>query len=212
MLKRNCVGVKATLLGPMAWHSLSVPGGTASLKDALGDRAVCYAIASALGWMRAGGALPTAEQTLQDLREMPFRCSMLMAEEAKLLPPRARKLNADAEGPVHKSLQGVMDSGNVKAFHSIQEIAPGSVYSGALFGEDPFALAGASRLVLTMGLNRRGMVLLEPMEEPETVRLNPHTATVFGRSLPGEVYWTRTMRATPEMGVEAALGEVSQWV
>lgn len=212
MIKENWIGVRATLLGPLAWHSLMVPGGSASLKDALGDRALCYALASGLGWMPAGGALPTKERTLEDLREMPFRCSMLMAERAKLARPRARRLNADAEGPVHKSLQGVMDSGNIKAFHSIQAIEQGSTYHGAIFGEDPFGIAGVNRLVVTMGLNRNGMVLLEKTDVPESIRLNPDTARIFGRDLDGDVYWTRTMRATREMGIKEAFGEVREWV
>ena len=64
MSRPSVTCVKATALTPFHYHSLAVPSGTATLAQYLTDRAVSYALASAMGALCPSPALPVKDYSL----------------------------------------------------------------------------------------------------------------------------------------------------
>lgn len=215
------IGVRATLLTPMAYHGLMVQGGSATVADVLSDTALVFALAGTLGWLPAGPALPVEADYGRDLRAAPFRASLLTpavdAPAPVLMPPQACKLNIDIECGRPARLAGVVGSGNVKDYFSIQAVAPGAVYEGCLVAQaNPFdaaiRAAGRRQLVVRMGLGRQGIVRLEEIPPPEHVRLNAHTGALFSREVGCERYYLHTLQASARMTSDAAQAELAAWI
>ncbi|SDY33698.1 hypothetical protein SAMN05421644_15110 [Allochromatium warmingii] len=204
------VGLRATTLTPFAYHSLAVKGGTATLPELISDNALCFGLAAVLGHVRAWSALP-AKDYQRDLRAMPWRSSVLMADEPRLLPPLARRLNLEEEGGFPKKLRDVANKGNLKQFWTTQEVPPASVFRGALFGIDPFAETGLDAFVIRVGLHRNGMVKLERDDQIRTVRLNAWTAMLFERTLSVQRFLIYPLQLTASMPLDEAAQEVAQW-
>lgn len=80
------VGVRAETLTPFAYHSLAVQGGTATLPELIGDMALTFGLASALGYIRNRVALP-AKDYRRDLAALPWRASVLVTAAPRLLLP-----------------------------------------------------------------------------------------------------------------------------
>ena len=179
----DAVGITAETLTPFAYHSLMVQSGTATLPELIGDRAVAFGLAATLGMMVARVALPERDYR-RDLSAMPYRTSVFVTDEPKLLPPLVRRLNVDAEAGLKEKVDNVTRKGNLKSFFMTQEVPPGQVFRGAIFGYDPFAITGQRELVIRVGLHRAGMVRLRPAPEVDTICLNAATAALFGRELP----------------------------
>lgn len=216
-------GVKATVLSPFYYHSLAVPSGTASLPDFLTDRSMSFAVSAALGALSASPALPHKDYAAH-LRALPVLASVFETKRPALLPPLCKRLNLDGEGGLQKAVQDATSTGNLKTYFFIQEIAPGVVYEGALFGADPFALASRAedrpvrQLVLRTGRHLAGMLLLEPAKEVRRVRLNAHTAMTFGMDLPAEgpefgveIYALHDLQPTRPVDLAKAAGVVERW-
>lgn len=204
------VGLRATTLTPFSYHSLAVQGGTATLPELISDNALCFGLAAALGYVRAWAALPEKDYR-RDLRAMPWRASVLIADEPRLLPPLARRLNLEEEGGFPKKLRDVANKGNLKQFWTIQEVPPASVFRGALFGIDPFAETGRDTLVIRVGLHRNGMVKLERDNQIGAVRLNAWTAMLFERALSVQRFLIYPLQLTAPMPLADAAKEVAQW-
>lgn len=204
------VGLRATTLTPFAYHSLAVQGGTATLPELIGDNALCFGLATTLGYVRAWGALPPKDYQ-RDLLAMPWRASVLMADAPRLLPPLARRLNLEEEGGFPKKLRDVANKGNLKQFWTTQEVPAEAVFRGALFGLDPFAETGQDSLVIRVGLHRNGMVKLERDDTIESVRLNAWTAMQFGRALAVQRFLIYPLQLTAPLSLAAAAVEVGQW-
>jgi hypothetical protein len=204
------VGLHAETLTPFAYHSLAVQGGTATLPELIGDNALAFGLATALGYARAAVALPNKDYR-RDLLAMPWRASVLTADDPRLLPPLARRLNLEEECGLPKKLQDAVAKGNMKQFWTIQEVPPGQKFRGALFGLDPFAETGRETLVIRIGLHRNGMLRLQRAADSAPVRLNAATAALFGRELPVERFLLYGLQLTPWMPPAEAAGEVAQW-
>jgi hypothetical protein len=204
------IGLRAETLTPFAYHSLAVQGGTATLPELIGDNALAFGLATTLGYAGASVALPSKDYR-RDLLAMPWRTSVLSADAPRLLPPIARRLNLEEEGGFQKKLQDVVYKGNLKQFWTIQEVPPGQVFRGALFGFDPFAEAGRETLVIRIGLHRNGLLRLQRAPDITSVRLNAATATLFGRELPVERFLLYGLQLTPHMSTADAAEEVAQW-
>jgi hypothetical protein len=207
---RTVVGLRAETLSPFAYHSLAVQGGTATLPELIGDNALAFGLASALGYIRARGALPEKDYR-RDLRAMPWRASVLIADEPRLLPPLARRLNLDEEGGYRKKLRDVTYKGNLKQYWTTQEVPPGAVFRGAVFGVDPFEATEQDTVAIRIGLHRNGMVKLTRDPELERVRLNAATAALFKRELPVERFLLYGLQLTAPMSLAEASEEVGQW-
>lgn len=207
---KSWVGLHAETLTPFAYHSLAVQGGTATLPELIGDNALAFGLATTLGYARASVALPSKDYR-RDLLAMPWRASVLTTDDPRLLPPLARRLNLEEEGGFPKKLQDVVAKGNMKQFWTIQEVPPGQVFRGALFGFDPFAEAGRETLVIRIGLHRNGMLKLRRVTDPAPVRLNAATAALFGRDLPVERFLLYGLQLTSKMSPAEAAEEVAQW-
>lgn len=203
------VGVEALTLTPFAYHSVMVQAGSATLPELVGDRALAFALAAALGRLSARVALPDKDYKTH-LGAMPWRTSVLTTSEPRLLPPLVRRLNLDAEAGIKAKVASVAKRGNLKDFYTIQEVPPGVRFQGAVFGFDPFAETGREQLVVRIGLHRNGMLLLR-RKEVSSVRLNAATAGLFGCTLPVQRYLLQGLQLTAPMAIDAALAEVSQW-
>lgn len=204
------IGLRGETLTPFAYHSLAVQSGTATLPELIGDQALAFALAGTLGHLDARVALPPKDYR-RDLGAMPWRASVLMTDQPRLLPPLVRRLNLDDEGGFQKKIRDVTYKGNLKQFFLIQEVPPGIVFRGAVFGVDPFALSGQRELVIRIGLHRNGMVRLTRDDGVAEVRLNAATAGLFGRELKVERFLLYGLQLTPRMPLEEAAAEVALW-
>lgn len=207
---KPAIGLRAETLTPFAYHSLAVQGGTATLPELIGDNALAFGLASALGYLWVRGALPEKDYR-RDQLAMPWRTSVLMTDEPRLLPPLVRRLNLEEEGGYQRKLRDVTAKGNLKQFWTIQEVPPGAVFRGAIFGFDPFKETGQTSLVIRIGLHRNGMVKLTRDSGIKRVRLNAATAAVFGQTLPVERFLLYGLQLTPWMSLANAAEEVAQW-
>lgn len=208
-MKSIITGIQAETLTPFAYHSLMVQSGTATLPELVSDHALMFGLAATLGMMRNSVCLPDKDYR-RDLDAMPWRASVLTTDNPRLLPPVARRLNLDEEGGMKQKLYAVTSKGNLKTYFFTQEVPPGVVFNGALFGFDPFAYSGQDELVIRIGLHRSGMLRLR-RSEVQQVRLNAATAALFGRELPVERYLLYGLQLTQTMPVRQALQEVQQW-
>ncbi|RLC07731.1 MAG: hypothetical protein DRI57_25405 [Deltaproteobacteria bacterium] len=189
-----------------------VQSGTATLPELLGDRAVAFGLAAALGMTAARVGLPKKNYR-KHLAAMPYRTSVFTTDTPRLLPPLTRRLNLDAEAGLQKKIQDVAKKGNLKDFFRIQEIPPDQIFKGAVFGLDgfdPFEYAGQEKLIIRVGLHRGGMLLLEKTGE-HSVRLNVSTAALFKRELAMERYYLHGLQLSPLFDMEDAAEEVTQW-
>jgi hypothetical protein len=209
-MSMNALGIKATTLTPFAYHSLMVPSGSATLPELISDSAVAFGLAAALGWLYAGVALP-AKDYRRHWRALPYRASLLTTTQPRLLPPLIRRLNLDAEAGIKKKIQDVAKKGNLKDFYQTQEIPEGQVFTGAIFGFDPFRETGQNALIIRVGLHRAGMLRLEPDTSVREVSLNAGTAALFGRELAVERYCLYGLQRTPVYLLENAAAEVGEW-
>jgi hypothetical protein len=210
----NTIGVTARTLTPFAYHSLMVQSGTATIPELISDRAVAFGLAATLGMTAARVALPQKDYR-SHLTAMPWRTSVFLTANPKLLPPVTRRLNLDAEAGLQAKVASVAKRGNLKDFFHTQEVPPGQEFTGAIFGMenfDPFEFAGEDELVIRIGLHRNGMVVLtKSKEHGAPVRLNASTAALFERELPVNRYCLHSLQLTPWMTPEAAEEEVFQW-
>ena len=208
----DIVPIKATTLTPFNYGHLAIQGGVATLPELIGDRAIAFALCAALGLLRSSSVLP-AKDYKGHLSAMPWRTSVLTTDAPRLLPPIARRSDLGVEGGYPEKVRRATASGNFKEFFSIQEVPVGQEFRGAVFGVDPFALAGAGapRFVVRIGSNRTGMLLVERDGGVSGVRLNAATAALFGRHLPVERYVLAEMQMTHEMPLAEAAAEVTSW-
>jgi hypothetical protein len=204
--------IRATTLTPFNYGHLSVQGGVATIPEIIGDRAVAFALAAALGMMRACVVLP-AKDYRGHLAAMPWRLSVLETKDPRLLPPLARRSDLGVEGGYPDRVRRAAASGNFKEFFSIQEVPAGQDYRGAVFGENPFELVPntSDAIVVRIGSNRTGMLKLERAASIETVRLNAATALLFGRRLRVERYFLHETQLTARMTLDEAASEVGTW-
>ncbi len=212
-MKTIAISLTAQTLTPFSYHSLMVQSGTATLPELISDRAVAFGLAATLGMTAARVGLPKKDYKTH-LSAMPYRTSVFMTDDPRLLPPLTRRLNLDAEGGFQKKIQDVAKKGNLKDYFHIQEIPPYQVFKGILFGMegfDPFAHTGEHELVIRVGLHRNGMVLLKKADDVSAVRLNASTAALFKRELPVERYCLHTLQLSPGLDPETAAEEVSYW-
>lgn len=214
-MKLLTIPMEAETLTPFAYHSLMVQSGTATLPELISDRAVAFGLALALGMAASRAGLP-AKDYPGHLGAMPYRTSVFITDQPKLLPPLARRLNLDAEAGFQKKIQDVAKKGNLKDFFYTQEVPAGQVFRGALFGFDgfnPFTKSGREEIVIRIGLHRGGMVRLRETEQNSVprVRLNAATASLFGRELPVGRYCLYEIQLTPWMDLYSAGEEVNRW-
>ena len=92
----QAIGVRATVLSPFHYHSLAVPSGTATQPEYLTDRQMSFALAGTLGCLSSSPALPRKDYR-GHLAALPFLASVFETRAPRLLPPRACRLNIDAE-------------------------------------------------------------------------------------------------------------------
>lgn len=220
-------GVRATTLTPHHYHSLAVQSGTATQPDFLSDRAMAFAVASAVGALAAHPALPRKDYR-RHMSRLPCLASLFETHAPRLMRPSGRRLNLDAEGGWSLKDHSATSTGNLKTWFFVQEVPPGVVYEGAYFGADPFALAESvlgkpvDELVVRTGRHLSGLVKLE-RHEVASVRMNAHTWETFGRSfdeermpdgrpLTMEKYVTHDIQATERLSPDHARLIVERWL
>lgn len=214
--------VRATTLTPFHYHSLAVPSGTATIAAYMADRSMSYALAGAMGALRASVGLPRKDY-LRDLMAMPWLASVFETRTPRLLPALGRRLNLDDEGGYPKKVMDATGTGNLKTWFFIQEVPPGVTYEGAIFGPDPFDMAGElegcmiDSLVLRTGRHLGGLLRLERAPEVEKVRLNAHTANLFGHApehdpdMAVDVFALYDLQFTDPKPIDEAAEIVGRW-
>jgi len=213
----SVVGVKATVLAPFHYHSLAVQGGTATQPRFLTDRQISFALGAALGCLSSSPALPRKDYRTH-LAALPFMASVFETRSPSLLPPLARRLNLDDEAGLTKAVLDATSTGNLKTYFFIQEVPPGVIYEGAVFGVDPFALAGQAEgracreIIVRTGRHLGGLLRLE-RAEPDETRLNVHTAALFGAEvgLKVEIFAMHDLQLSPPTSLTDAARMVASW-
>jgi hypothetical protein len=207
----KATAVRATTLSPFHYGHLAVQGGTATISEFIGDRAVVFGLCSAFGLMSSSLILPEKPNYRRHLGAMPWRTSMFHTHNPRLLPPLARRSDLGAEGGYPDRVRRAANTGNFKEFFTIQEVPPDQVFHGAIFGEDPFERIGSDKIVTRIGSNRTGLLLLERGDANEPIRLNAATAALFDRSVRSERYILHDMQVSASMSLDGAVLEVAQW-
>jgi hypothetical protein len=213
--------VEVETLSPFHYHSFAVPSGTATMTGYMADRSTSYALANALGALRASPALPRKDYA-RDLRALPWLFSVLESGSSRLLPPMGRRMNLDHEGGYGKRIQEATATGNLKTWYFVQEVPPGVVYRGAVFGPDPFALAAKAEgaevreIVLRTGRHLGGLLRMTRAAPMERCRLNAHTAKVLGDDLAHpelrvDLFALYDIQITAPMAVDVAAAAVDRW-
>ena len=210
---------RLTALSPWAWHGLAVPSGTATLNDIVTDTAMAFATAAALGWMPRSPCLPSAPDYRAHLAALPFRTSLFLGHDTWLNRPLARRLNLDAECGLPKSVHDARNSGNIKDYYYVQEVAVGAVFHGSFLHEDPLRIACEAygerldRLVVRLGLGRNGVGLLERINDQPPVHLNLHTARLFDPNgdVPAGPYRLHNIQPSQPLDPDTALEITAGW-
>ena len=219
-MAREIFPFRLTALSPWAWHGLAVPSGTSTLDDVVTDTAIAFATAAALGMMPRSPCLPSAPDYPGNLAALPFRTTLFLGHGNRLNRPLARRLNLDAECGMPKSVHDARNSGNIKDYHHIQEVAAGTVFHGSFLHADPLRMAFEAyggerqdRLVVRLGLGRNGAGLLEPCVEQPPVCLNLHTAWLFDPAvdLPAGPYRLHNIQPSLPLEPDDALRITAGW-
>ena len=188
-----------------------------------------YALAGALGALAPSAALPLCsaegveKNYLRDLSALPWLCSVFEARHPRLLPAIGKRLNLDTEGGYQKRVMDATGTGNLKTWFFIQEVPQGVIYDGAIFGPDPFAMASRAdnrevdEIIIRTGRHLGGLVSLRRQPELETVRLNAHTAYLFGQDpandpeMAVDVFALYDIQLTVPIKLEKATAIVGRW-
>ncbi len=210
---------RLTALSPWAWHGLAVPSGTATLNDVVTDTAMAFAVAAALGMMPRSPCLPTAPDYRRHLAAIPFKTTLFQGHDNSLNRPLARRLNLDVECGMPKSVHDARNSGNIKDYYHIQEVATGAMFSGCFLHADPLRFARETygqpvdHLVVRLGLGRNGVGLLERCPQPPDLCLNLHTARLFDPDikLPAGPYRLHNIQPSRPLDADEALRITAGW-
>ena len=211
---------RLTALSPWAWHGLAVPSGTATLNDVVTDAAIAFATAATLGMMSRSPCLPETPNYGRHLAALPFKATLFLGSDNRLNRPLARRLNLDAECGMPKSVHDARNSGNIKDYYHIQEVAVGSCFFGCFLHADPFHLAretygeSVDRMVVRLGLGRNGIGLLDPIADQPDLCLNLHTARLFDPDIdlqPGP-YRLHNIQPSQPLTADEALRITAGWV
>lgn len=210
---------RLTALSPWAWHGLAVPSGTSTLSDVVTDTAMAFATAAALGMMPRSPCLPSKPDYAAHLAALPFTTTLFLGHDNRLNRPLARRFNLDIECGMPKSVHDARNSGNIKDYYHIQEVAAGAVFHGCFLHADPLRMAFEAygerrdRLVVRFGLGRNGAGLLEPCVEQPPVCLNLHTARLFDPEvdLPAGPYRLHDIQPSQPLALDDALRITAGW-
>ncbi len=210
---------RLTALSPWAWHGLAVPSGTATLNDVVTDAAMAFAAAAALGMMPRSPCLPSAPDYRCHLAALPFKTTLFQGHDNRLNRPLARRLNLDAECGMPKRIHDARNSGNIKDYYHIQEVAAGAVFAGCFLHVDPLRVAREAygqrvdRLVVRLGLGRNGVGLLERCAHPPDLCLNLHTARLFDPrvAMPAGPYRLHNIQPSRPLAADEALRITAGW-
>ncbi len=214
--------VRAVTLTPLHYHSLAVPSGSATIAAFLADRSMAYALAGAMGALAPSAALPQKDYR-RDLGALPWLCSAFEARNPRLLPAIGKRLNLDTEGGYSKKIMDATGTGNLKTWFFIQEVPPGVEYDGAIFGPDPFRMASVvegrdvREIIIRTGRHLAGIVSLTRADPGTPIRLNAHTAHLFGTEpeedpdMAVEVFALYDIQLTAPMEPDKAREIVGRW-
>jgi hypothetical protein len=172
--------------------------------------------------MTGSVALPEKDYR-RDFSAMTWCASVFEAEIPALMRPRGRRLTLEHEGGYSKSIQDATGTGNLKSWFYIQEIPPGVIYDGAVFGVDPFEIAGQAEgcevddIVFRVGRHRGGLVRMTRGSATH-VRLNLHTGFICDCDVTNDpdlrvdipALWD--LQISQPLDLETAAVKVSEWI
>ncbi|MCG5525954.1 hypothetical protein LRB11_13600 [Ectothiorhodospira haloalkaliphila] len=182
-----------------------------------------YALAGALGALAPSAALPQQKDYRRDLEALPWLCSAFETRNPRLMPAIGKRLNLDTEGGYPKKIMDATGTGNLKTWFYIQEVPPGIRYYGAIFGPDPFRMASkiegreVDEIIVRTGRHLGGIVSLTRTDKPIRIRLNAHTAHLFGADpaqdpdMRVDVFALYDIQLTHAMELQQAADIVGRW-
>jgi hypothetical protein len=201
------------------YFSLPIPSGQATLPLAISDVSLAFALAAAHGMMAGHPCLPQQPDYRNHLGAIPWRLSVFLADDPSLLPAIACRRTIDAECGAQPRFTGAAKRGNLKDYFFVQAIPPAEragsrnrqgLFRGGIWGPDPFPV-GEDHIVVRLGKNRSGQLLIERNVSAERLHLNAFTARLFGRNLSVERYLLDSLQLTPPLMPEDAARELQSW-
>lgn len=207
MHTHHLIPLQARVLSPFYYHGLYARDGSASHANVITDTALLFALRNALSVSLP--ALRSRPDYRTDLRQIPWRASLLMGQNNALLPPVRHTIDVEREGGNHEAMQKNMGSGNFKKTFFVHEVAVGATYSGLLVGADIFK--HTDNLIVRVGVGRLGMLELRRADKLEAVYLNAATARLFGQPIPEDYRILDTIRVSSALKPEVARKALATW-
>ncbi|OAD19136.1 hypothetical protein THIOM_005245 [Candidatus Thiomargarita nelsonii] len=206
---QETLGITARVLTPFYYHGLYARDGSATHPNVITDTAFMFALrATLLGTPPVLRAKPDYKA---DLKNLPWRASLLMGTTNSMLPPVRHTIDVAREGGYHENMQKNMGSGNFKGTFFVHEVAVGASYEGILLGPDPFKILKSKRFIMRVGVAKQGMLEISPHKSVKTVRLNTATAKLFGRDLKEAYRIIDTIRVSQALSQNEATEELRLW-
>jgi hypothetical protein len=207
------LSITARVLTPFYYHGLYARDGSATHPNVITDTALVFALQATL-LPHPVPVLRAKPDYLADLRQIPWRASLLMSPGNFMLPPVRHTIDVAKEGGYHENMQKNMGSGNFKNTFFVHEVAVDASYTGLLYGPDPFKISGTKHLIVRVGVAKQGMLEITRCESKKLkkVQLNTATAQLFGRNHIPEAYRILdTIRVSEPVAKEEAEIELQHW-
>ncbi|RKZ37201.1 MAG: hypothetical protein DRQ49_16655 [Gammaproteobacteria bacterium] len=203
------LGIRARLISPFYYHGFYAKDGSATHPNVITDTAFVFALRAAL--LGTPPVLRAQPDYKTDLKNIPWRASLLMGTINMTLPPVRHTIDVAREGGYHENMQKNMGSGNFKNTFFVHEVAVGASYEGILLGPDPFKLLKSKRFIVRVGVAKQGMLEISPHQSIKTVRLNAATAKLFERDLKEDYRIIDTIRVSQALSQNEAREELQLW-
>lgn len=217
-MKKKILHVKAKVLSPFHYNHLPIAGGSSTLPHVITDTSIMFALANALGNLNQSLLLKSHPNYKQDIKNLPIKSSLFKRKPVdgipELMEPLAQRFSITDEYYSLKNFKlnnKLSTSGMFKQFFFIQQIPYGAEYSGTLYGVDPFELLECSEIIIRIGINRSGMIMLQKTEHND-IRLNAYTANLMtGNRFRVENIWLGRIYETQSISEHDFIKEVSLW-
>lgn len=217
-MEKKILHVKAKVLSPFHYNHLPIAGGSSTLPHVITDTSIMFALANALGNINQGLLLKGNPNYKQDIKNLPIKSSLFKRNPVdgipELMEPLAQRFSITDEYysfTDFKRNNKLSASGMFKEFFFIQQIPYGAEYTGTLYGVDPFELLGCSEIIVRIGINRSGIIMLKKTESND-IRLNAYTANMMtGNQFKVENIWLGRIYETYSINEHDFIQEVSLW-
>lgn len=210
----EAIPIQARLLTPMYYHGIYIPDGSATHPNIITDTALVFALHHTLTGKPFVRPDSTYPDYLGDLKQIPWRASLLMGQSNRMLAGIRHTVDVEREGGYQDELQKGMGSGNYKKQFFVNEVAVGAKYTGLLYGPDPFALIQQDTFVIRVGVGKTGMLQLSRLDHQAVseYHLNCATAKLFQTPLREAYRILDTIRISQPLSLESSQDVLKSWL